>query len=212
VHDLLTVDLQFISEFCDSMLDARLPVEWMANSRTDIQLRCLLPKMKAAGCWKLFFGVESASPRIQASIHKHLRPDGALATIRELLDNGISATCSFVIGFPDESAAELSSTIDLAARLKLWGVETVQFHRLRLWPPAPLSRSGVRAEFDEDSLRIEYLFIDVPQEDMNYSAYLDCTADVEPCLIRRVRRRAQGSHNGSALAVSSSSTALISFC
>jgi hypothetical protein len=166
VHDLLTVDQQFISEFCDAMLDARLPVEWMANSRTDIRLRGLVPKMKASGCWKLFFGVESASARIQASIHKHLRSDEALASIRELLDNGISATCSFVVGFPDELATELSPTIHLATRLKLLGVETVQFHRLRLWPPAPLSRSGLRAEFDEDSLRIEYPFIDVPQEDI----------------------------------------------
>jgi hypothetical protein len=166
VHDLLTVDQQFISEFCDAMLDARLPVEWMANSRTDIQLHGLIPKMKASGCWKLFFGVESASPRIQAIVHKHLQPNEALTTIRELLDNGISATCSFVVGFPDEVATDLSSTIDLATRLKLWGVETVQFHRLRLWPPAPLSRSGLRAEFDEDSLRIEYPFVDVPEEDI----------------------------------------------
>jgi len=166
VHDLLTVDQQFISEFCDAMLDARLPVEWMANSRTDIRLHGLLSKMKASGCWKLFFGVESASPRIQASVRKYLQPGGALATVRELLDNGISATCSFVIGFPDELPTDLSSTIDLATRLKLWGVETVQFHRLRLWPPAPLSRSGLRAEFDEDSLRIEYPFIDVPEEDI----------------------------------------------
>jgi radical SAM superfamily enzyme YgiQ (UPF0313 family) len=141
VHDLLTVDEQFISEFCDAMLDARLPVEWMANSRTDIQLRGLLPKMKASGCWKLFFGVESASPRIQATIHKHLKSDEAIANIRELLDNGISATCSFVIGFPDESDTELSSTIDLATRLKLWGSRQSNFTgsasgRLRL-SPAP---------------------------------------------------------------------------
>ena len=166
VHDLLTVDQRFVSKFCDKMLEAQLPVEWMANSRTDIQLRGLLPKLKASGCWKLFFGVESASPRIQASIDKHLSPNGALAHIRELLDNGISATCSFVIGFPEESASELSSTIELATRLKLWGVETVQFHRLRLWPPAPLSLIGLRGEFDEDALRIEYPFIEVPPEDI----------------------------------------------
>ncbi len=166
VHDLLTVDRQFVSDFCDGMLEAKLPVEWMANSRTDIQLHGLLPKIKASGCWKLFFGVESSSPRIQASIDKHLTPEGALTHIRELLDNGISATCSFVIGFPDEAATELSSTIELAARLKLWGVETVQFHRLRLWPPAPLSRSCPRGQFDEDSLRIEYPFLEVPPEDI----------------------------------------------
>jgi radical SAM superfamily enzyme YgiQ (UPF0313 family) len=166
VHDLLTVDRQFMSDFCDAMQQAQLPVEWMANSRTDISLGGLLPKMKLSGCWKLFLGIESASSRIQANIEKNLVPAEAFAAVRDLLANGISATCSFVIGFKDESLPELSSTIDLATQMKLLGVETIQFHRLRLWPPAPLSLTGLHTQFDEDSLRIEYPFAEVPAEDI----------------------------------------------
>src|SRR5579864_6213711 len=65
VHDLLTLDHDFLFDFCDALMAARLPVQWLANSRTDISLRGLLPKMRAAGCWKLFFGIESASPEVQ---------------------------------------------------------------------------------------------------------------------------------------------------
>lgn len=166
VHDLLTVDRRFMAEFCDAMIAACLPVDWMANSRTDIRLNGILPKMKAAGCWKLFYGVESASARIQESINKHLNIEEVLSTVKELKDHGITAITSFVIGFPKESMSELSSTIALAARLKLLGVENVQLHRLRLWPPAPLSLSGLTAEFDIDSLRIEYPFIVIPEEDI----------------------------------------------
>lgn len=166
VHDLLTVNQRFMSEFCDAMLEARLPVEWMANSRTDIRLRGLLPKMKAAGCWKLFMGVESASERVQESIDKHLNMDDVLSTVIDLGEHGISATCSFIIGFPDESAVELSPTIGLGARLKLLGVETVQFHRLRLFPPSRLTRANLSGEFDLDSLRIEYPFINIPEDDI----------------------------------------------
>ena len=166
VHDLLTVNQRFMSRFCDAMLAARLPIEWMANSRTDIRLRGLLPKMKAAGCWKLFFGVESASATVQAQIDKHLDMRDVLATIGDLGDHGISATCSFIIGFPSERAEELSPTIGMGARLKLLGVETVQFHRLRLFPPSRLTRADVAAEFDLDSLRIEYPFVHVPEEDI----------------------------------------------
>src|SRR5262249_21482743 len=46
VHDLLTVSPKFMAEFTDAMLAAKLPVEWMANSRTDIPLKGLPPKMK----------------------------------------------------------------------------------------------------------------------------------------------------------------------
>lgn len=166
VHDLLTVDKKFINSFSDAMMDSKLPVEWMVNHRTDIDLHGLLPKMKSAGCWAMFFGVESASDRLQKEMRKGLKRDSVISTITALSDLGITSTCSFVIGFPDETAAELSGTISLGAELKVMGAGMIQYHRLRTWPPAPLSRSQLAAEFDLDSLRIEYPFLNVPTEDV----------------------------------------------
>jgi radical SAM superfamily enzyme YgiQ (UPF0313 family) len=164
VHDLLTVSPKFMAEFCDAMLEAKLPVEWLANSRIDIRLKGLVPKMKAAGCWKLFFGVESASERVQKVVDKHLDPRDAETTVAELSQNGISCTTSFILGQPDERPEEMSETIALGARLKLMGAETVQFHRLRMWPPAPITNLPLPVDFDLDSLRIEYPFPQVPSE------------------------------------------------
>lgn len=165
VHDLLTVDKQFINAFSDAMIESRLPVEWMANHRTDINLRGLLPKMKTAGCWAMFFGIESASARLQKEMRKGLTREGVVSTIRGLSDLGIASTCSFVIGFPDETPAELSATMALGAELKLMGAGMVQFHRLRTWPPAPLAKALLPSKFDIASLRIEYPFLDVPDGD-----------------------------------------------
>ena len=166
VHDLLTVDKKFINNFSEAMMESRLPVEWMANHRTDINLHGLLPKMKSSGCWAMFFGIESASARLQKEMHKGLKRDGVVSTIRGLSDLGIASTCSFVIGFPDETPEELSATVAMGAELKLIGAGLVQYHRLRTWPPAPLSRKGLPAKFDVDSLRIEYPFLNVPREDV----------------------------------------------
>jgi radical SAM superfamily enzyme YgiQ (UPF0313 family) len=166
VHDLLTVDKKFINAFSDAMMEARLPVEWMVNHRTDIDLHGLLPKMKTAGCWAMFFGIESASARLQKEFRKGLERDDVISTIRGLSDLGIASTCSFVIGFPTETRAELSSSIAMGAELKVIGAGLVQFHRLRTWPPAPLSRAHLRSEFDLDSLRIEYPFVSIPREDV----------------------------------------------
>jgi radical SAM superfamily enzyme YgiQ (UPF0313 family) len=166
VHDLLTVDKEFISNFSDAMMESRLPVEWMANHRTDINLHGLLPKMKTAGCWAMFFGIESASARLQKVMRKGLKREGVVSTITGLSNLGITSTCSFVIGFPDETPEELSATITMGAELRVMGAGMVQFHRLRTWPPARLSRAQLEAEFDLDSLRIEYPFLDVPEEDV----------------------------------------------
>src|SRR2546429_4524701 len=51
---------------------------------------------------------------------------GVVSTIRGLSDLGIASTCSFVIGFPDESSEELSSTISMGAELKLIGAGMIQ--------------------------------------------------------------------------------------
>jgi radical SAM superfamily enzyme YgiQ (UPF0313 family) len=166
VHDLLTVDKGFINDFSDAMMESRLPVEWMANHRTDINLHGLLPKMKTAGCWAMFFGVESASARLQKEMRKGLKREGVVRTIRALSDLGITSTCSFVIGFPDETSEELSATIAMGAELKLIGAGMIQYHRLRTWPPAPLSRTVIPAKFDLDSLRIEYPFLNVSPRDV----------------------------------------------
>jgi radical SAM superfamily enzyme YgiQ (UPF0313 family) len=166
VHDLLTVDRDYLNELSEAVRESRLPVEWMANHRTDIDLRGLLPKMKAAGCWAMFFGIESASARLQKEMRKGLRRDGVVSTIAGLAELGIASTCSFVIGFPDETPEELSATVAMGAELKLLGAGVVQFHRLRTWPPAPLSRAGLPSRFDLDSLRIEYPFLTVPEADV----------------------------------------------
>jgi hypothetical protein len=54
----------------------------------------------------------------------------------------------------------------MGARLKLLGAETVQFHRVRHFPPSPLSRQPREAAFDLESLRIEYPFLEVSNEDI----------------------------------------------
>jgi len=115
----------------------------------------------------MFFGVESTSARLQKEMHKGLKREGVVSTIKGLSDLGIASTCSFVIGFPDETSEELSATIGMGAELKLIGAGMIQFHRLRTWPPAPLSKKQLRAKFDLDSLRIEYPFSKVPPEDIS---------------------------------------------
>ncbi|MBV9225845.1 MAG: hypothetical protein JOY85_17565, partial [Acidobacteriaceae bacterium] len=109
----------------------------------------------------------SASARLQKEIDKHLEMDEVTAAIQDLTDHRISATTSFVIGFPTETEKELSASIALGAKLKLMGIETVQFHRLRLFPPSRLSRSGLLGKFDVESLKVEYPFLQVPPEDLN---------------------------------------------
>jgi hypothetical protein len=94
-----------------------------------------------------------------------LTRDEITSTVRTLRDVRITSTCSFIIGFPSESTSDLSATLKLACELKMLGAEPVQFHRLRMWPPAPLTTLGLAATFDPDALRLEYPAVEIPAED-----------------------------------------------
>jgi radical SAM superfamily enzyme YgiQ (UPF0313 family) len=166
VHDLLTADKQFVADFCDALFSARLPVEWTANHRADIELGSLAPKMRSAGCLSVFMGIESASDKIQKEVQKGLTRNQIMSTVNSLRDVGISSTCSFIVGFPNETAGDLSATLQLATRLKMIGAEPVQVHRLRRWPPAPLARLDLPSSFDLEALRLEYPSDFVPDQDI----------------------------------------------
>jgi radical SAM superfamily enzyme YgiQ (UPF0313 family) len=166
VHDLLTADKRFMSDFCDALFASRLPVEWTANHRADIELGDLAPRMRSAGCLSVFMGIESASEHIQKEVQKGLTREQVFSTVNSLRDVGISSTCSFIVGFPSETDEDVSATLTLAGRLKMIGAEPVQVHRLRRWPPAPLAALSLRSSFDLEALRLEYPSDEVPEKDV----------------------------------------------
>lgn len=165
VHDLLTIDRRFMFALCEAFSESQLPLRWMANTRADIDLEGLLPKMRAAGAWKLFMGTESGAPALRRTYGKPFSDDDIVRTVAQGAAHGLDFTCSFIIGFPEEQQADLARTVALAARLKLEGAETVQLHRLRLWPPAPLASQLDEAEFDAASVGLEYPFAEVGPAD-----------------------------------------------
>lgn len=166
IHDLLTADKNFIRQFSEALKEASLPIEWMANARADINLNDVLPLMKESGCWKLFYGIESASEKVQQEIKKGLSRQEILNSISHASASGIDSTCSFVIGFENESPEELSATIALGSQLKLIGAETVQYHRLRFFPPAPLSKIKGEKDFDMETLKLEFPFQNITESEI----------------------------------------------
>jgi radical SAM superfamily enzyme YgiQ (UPF0313 family) len=74
----------------------------------------LLDLLKLAGCFRINYAVESASPRIQKMIGK-----GAdLEKIRKAMEmsaaRGIFTGSNFILGFPGETNEEMKKTVDFA--------------------------------------------------------------------------------------------------
>ncbi len=130
VHDLFTVDRRAVLRFCD-LLDARgLAVQWGCSARTDLLDEALLDRMAATGCVSIYFGIEAGSDRTQAAIGKGLDLAQARRVIEATSRHHLRSTTSFIVGFPEESAAEVAATLGFCASLLPQSLVRIELHHL----------------------------------------------------------------------------------
>jgi hypothetical protein len=148
-HDLFTVNRKKILEFCEAVQDRGY--RWRCSARVDCVDRELLQAMARAGCWDIYFGIETGSARMQAISCKRLDLALVEPTVELASGLGIQTTTSFIAGYPEEEDADLNATLDLVGRLALraHGKTTGQLHMLTPEPgTALIAQYGSRMRFD----------------------------------------------------------------
>ncbi len=90
-----------------------LDVKWIAGVRFEESLsRELLRDMRAAGCLKLVFGLESYSQRVLDLMEKGTKRDVINRILNDCLDEGIAAHVYTIVGFPTETEEEAFESVN----------------------------------------------------------------------------------------------------
>ena len=93
------------------------PIDARANGfRGDILDEELVVLLKQTGMYRCMVAVESASPRIQKVMKKHLKIDKVERIVDFIAAQGVMVHGAFMLGFPSETEDEMRATIDWAAR------------------------------------------------------------------------------------------------
>lgn len=121
MHDLFTVNKKRIIEFCAEIQSRGINVRWGCDSRIDTIDFELIDMMIANGLYRIFFGIETGSERMQQAINKKLNLERCDEIVKYCIDKGLEVTTSFIYGFPDETAEDLSQTISMAVRFQNYG-------------------------------------------------------------------------------------------
>jgi radical SAM superfamily enzyme YgiQ (UPF0313 family) len=141
IHDMFTFNKKTISDLCKRLIEIQNTQElfftWSCSARTDCITGELLSDMKNAGCNAIFFGIESGSEKIQKSIRKNLKIENVYEIADQCRELGIKMFASFIIGFPDETKADIEKTLKCIFKLAINGV-FVQVSELSLLPGTPL--------------------------------------------------------------------------
>ncbi|MBN2382713.1 radical SAM protein [bacterium] len=124
-----------VIEFCQLMLDKKLPVKWYCNARVDCVDEDMLRTMKKAGCWCVLFGVESGVQKNLDTLQKNITLDQIRYAISSAKKVGLKVYTPFIFGIPGETYEEGLETINLAIELD---AHYVNFHTLAPFPGSEL--------------------------------------------------------------------------
>ncbi len=115
----LMVNKKFVEGICNEMIKRQLNLKWYCASRvSDLSAKHedLLRLMKAAGCRRLHFGVESGSPKILKGIKKGTSVEAAEQSIHMARRVGIIVHTTYIYGLPGETEETIAETADFCRR------------------------------------------------------------------------------------------------
>jgi len=122
LDDEFTLNKKYVYAMCEALVNAGLDLRWDCPNgvRIDSLFPELLQAMEEAGCEALAVGIESGTSRIQKLIDKRVTVDKIREKAAMIADcSGIKLTGYFMIGFLDETEAEIHQTIKFACSLPL---------------------------------------------------------------------------------------------
>lgn len=117
INDNFTLRKKETIELCTLMIENRLDLEWVCDTRVDLVNQEILEVMSKAGCKTIWFGVESGSQRVLQRIGRNTTLEQIENAFKLCRKNGIQTACSFMLGVPDETLKEMEASLKFAKKL-----------------------------------------------------------------------------------------------
>jgi len=136
IHDdTFTLKKSRIQSICRGLIKSDLDLIWECRTRVDLVDEALLTLMKAAGCHRISFGVESGSGRVLKAMRKDIRISQVRQVFRWCRKLGIITLADFMFGNLDEETEDIRKTRQLARQLN---PDYIQFSILSPYPDTPI--------------------------------------------------------------------------
>jgi anaerobic magnesium-protoporphyrin IX monomethyl ester cyclase len=135
VDDNLTHKVSRVEEICRLIDQRDIRMKFYCEGRASHAQLSLLKKMKDAGFNVIYFGAESASPKVLEFYKKKQDPERIAEAVANAKLAGMMVITSYILGAPVESKEEMKETLRFAESLRPHGV---QYNILDYLPGTPL--------------------------------------------------------------------------
>ena len=116
IDDIFNLDRERTRRILQGIIDRGLDVRlsFPNGLRADLLTEELVDLFARAGTEFVSIAIETASPRLQKYIKKHVQLDKARDVIRWFVERRVFTNCFYMLGFPTETVDEMNATIRFA--------------------------------------------------------------------------------------------------
>jgi len=115
--DLFTLKKDYVLRLCERIIQEKIKIHWICNSRVDTFDREMAESMKKAGCWMVSFGIESGSQEILDLCKKKITLDQSREAIQIAREVRLISIGHFVLGIPGENIDTIRQTLHFSKEL-----------------------------------------------------------------------------------------------
>jgi len=117
--DVFTLNRERTLAVCAEIRRRKLSFAWECLGRAEGLDFELAGEMKAAGCSRIYFGIESGNDRMLELMRKQITPDQARQAVENAHRAGLEAGAFFILFYPGETDDTVLQTLRFAASLPL---------------------------------------------------------------------------------------------
>ena len=132
--DTFTLNRRHLLGICAEIERRGLKFNWICQSRVDTVNRDILATMKRAGCCYVYFGVETGSEKMLASIHKRITGAQVLETVRDCRAVGLLSHALCMYSLPDETDEDRRQTFAFMEELIAAGLDSFSANPTIIYP------------------------------------------------------------------------------
>lgn len=114
--DTFTLERDWVREICRYL--KRLHISWWCNGRVDSVSEDILQDIKSAGCYRIYYGVESGNEKSLKSLKKATSIEAIKNAFKITRKAGIETGAFMMLGIPGEDTEDMRRSIDFTKEIK----------------------------------------------------------------------------------------------
>ncbi len=118
VDDTITINKKFVMRLSQLIVERGLKFHFKISARVDTVTPELLAALKRAGCYRIHYGIESATERHLNYLEKGQNRAKIERACKWTRQAGIGFFAYMMIGIPHETRQEMMDTVDFSKRIK----------------------------------------------------------------------------------------------